>query len=185
METLYARERDEWRAWLEKHHASKTEIWLIYYKKGSGKPSVHYEEAVEEAICFGWIDGKVKSIDAEKYMQRYTPRNSGSAWSDVNIKRANKMVRAGLMTRVGLDAFSAGKRNPRKIPSSKSFTVPEDLQSALAKRPEAMKNFNEFAPSTRLMYAYWVDSAKRAETRKRRIQEVVERSIVKKKPGDL
>lgn len=91
-ESLYVKNRKEWRAWLENNHQSKKEIWLIYYKKHTGKPSIPYSDAVEEAICFGWIDGQIKSLDEEKYTQRYTPRKPKSAWSEINIERAKRMI---------------------------------------------------------------------------------------------
>ena len=101
-------DRDEWRAWLEEHHQSESEVWLIYYKGHTGKKSIRYEEAVEEALCFGWIDSKVKRIDEEKYMQRYTQRNELSNWSESNKKRVKKLIAKGLMTQAGLEKVEIG-----------------------------------------------------------------------------
>jgi len=90
--TIYAEDRKQWRSWLQKNHKSKESVWLVYYKKHTGKSSVHYADAVEEAICFGWIDGQIKKIDEDKYMQRYSPRTSKSLWSEINVERARKMI---------------------------------------------------------------------------------------------
>jgi len=108
LETIYAKDRHEWRSWLDKNHNAKKEVWLVIYKKQTGKPAVAYEDAVGEAICFGWIDGRSKTIDDEKYMQRYTPRTSRSHWSQSNIQRAEKMIEQGRMTEAGLKAFRQG-----------------------------------------------------------------------------
>ena len=100
-ETLYVASRDAWRRWLAEHHAQKPEIWLIFYKKASGKLSLSYDEAVEEAICYGWIDSQIKSMDQERFARRFTPRRERSGWSDPNRKRARKMLRGGRMTDAG------------------------------------------------------------------------------------
>ena len=104
-DTLYVATREEWRAWLEANHDTKPEIWLIYYKAGSGKPRIPYRDAVEEALCFGWIDGIVRGIDEKKYVQRFTPRKKGSNWSDLNISIAENMIALGKMTPAGLAAY--------------------------------------------------------------------------------
>ena len=101
-ETLFFTNRQDWRKWLEKNYEDKKEIWLIYYKKHTKKPTIHYEDAVEEALCFGWIDSTVKRIDEEKHAQRYTPRNLKSVWSKQNINRVKKMIKEGKMTNLGL-----------------------------------------------------------------------------------
>lgn len=125
METLYVKDRRELRSWLKKNHDSKKEIWLIYYKKNTGKPRIPYNDAVEEAICFGWIDGKVKSIDAEKYAQRYTPRRVNSQWSVLNIERAKKMIKQKKMTKWGLEKYQEGIKNNIIIPNIKTFSIPK------------------------------------------------------------
>jgi uncharacterized protein YdeI (YjbR/CyaY-like superfamily) len=100
-ETLYVTSRDEWRAWLAEHHARKQEVWLVFYKQGSGTPSISYDEAVEEAICYGWIDSQIRSLETGRFVRRFTPRRRGSAWSNYNRKRAVKMSREGRMTEAG------------------------------------------------------------------------------------
>jgi uncharacterized protein YdeI (YjbR/CyaY-like superfamily) len=168
--------RDDWRAWLAQHHARATELWLMLYKKNSGKPTVSYDEAVEEALCFGWIDGVVKSIDAEKYAIRFSPRRSGSIWSEANKKRVKKMVEQGRMTEIGLAKVNAAKRNGewdkaarRENPTS----IPRELKQALEGNARAQHNFDALPPSQKKMYIYWIAEAKKEETRRRRSQVAV------------
>ena len=170
---IYCKDRKEWRIWLQKNYLSQKCVWLVYYKKHTKKLSIYYNDAVEEAICFGWIDSQIKKIDDERYMPRYTPRTSKSHWSVVNIERANRMIDQGQMTSEGLKIYKYGVKNQEIIPSSKSFTVPVDLEKALAKNGIALNNFQNFSPSDQLAYAYWVHSAKKNETRQRRIEETV------------
>ncbi len=114
-DTLYVATREEWRSWLEINHDKITDIWLIYYKAGSGKPRIPYRHAVEEALCFGWINGIVRRIDEEKYAQRFTPRKKGSNWSELNISIAETMIESGRMTQPGLSAYIKGlEDNPQE-----------------------------------------------------------------------
>jgi uncharacterized protein YdeI (YjbR/CyaY-like superfamily) len=133
-EKLYFKNRDEWRDWLQKHHQSKKEVWLIYYKKHTGQTTISYSDAVEEAICFGWIDGQIKKIDGDKYMQRYTPRTPKSLWSELNIEKAKKMIKIGQMTEFGLKVYSAGLKTDERVPSSKSFSIPSYFKNAIIKK---------------------------------------------------
>jgi uncharacterized protein YdeI (YjbR/CyaY-like superfamily) len=183
-ETLCVTSRKAWRTWLKKYHAKKKEIWLIYYKKHTGKPRIPYDDAVEEALCYGWIDSTVQRMDEEKYVQKFTPRRRGSVWSRLNIKRARKMIQEKRMTHAGLIHFkNAGKKKPRSASVKQRYVIPADLKRALAKRKKALENFNNFAPSYKKMYVLWVLDAKRKETRKKRIKQVVERSAKNQKPG--
>jgi uncharacterized protein YdeI (YjbR/CyaY-like superfamily) len=180
-ETLYVKDRKKWRTWLEKHHASKKEIWLIYYKKHTGKPRIPYGDAVEEAICYGWIDSTVKRLDEEKYCQRFTPRNYKSIWSDINIMRLKKMLDAERMEQPGLDKVPpdimnmarSGNILPRGPAIPEELETPKDLENALNENPDALENWKRFAPSHRKMYTHWVMDAKRPETKERRISRVV------------
>jgi uncharacterized protein YdeI (YjbR/CyaY-like superfamily) len=171
--TITCKDRNEWRSWLQQNQTSE-EIWLVYFKKHTKKISIPYDDAVEEAICFGWIDGQVKRIDDERYMQRYTPRTLKSRWSVSNIERARKMIEQGSMTEKGLRVFQDGITNKRIIPSSKNFSVPADLKKALAENKKASMNFENFSPSAQLHYVYWVDDAKTDKTRKKRIKRSIE-----------
>src|SRR5438309_6482273 len=115
--TLYVTNRDDWRAWLEEHHATEPEVWLIFYRKASGRPRIPYDEAVEEALCFGWIDSLVKRIDDDKFAQKFTPRRDRSKWSALNIRRVRNLIEEGRMTEAGLakfDPVALGEKPPAK-----------------------------------------------------------------------
>lgn len=186
MEGKLFSDRGDWRRWLAEHHAHESEVWLIYYKKGINKQSITYNDAVEEALCFGWIDSKVKKIDDEKYMQRYTPRKDGSNWSQSNKRRVRKLIQTGLMTPAGLEKIESAKQDGswnRLDDIDKEIRVPEDLAVALANNPQAKKNFENFAPSHRKQYLWWLKSAKREETRQKRLREIVARAEKNIKPG--
>ncbi len=183
---LYVKTREEWRKWLEKNHSAVQGIWLVYYKKISGKPRIPYNDAVEEALCFGWIDGKIRRINEEYYVQWFTPRRQGSRWSKLNIGRAQKMIKEGLMKPSGLAAFESIKRNPQLISDIKpeqDIVIPVDLMEALRKNEAASINFKNFPPSSRKLYLLWLDAAKRPETRSTRIAKIVERSEKNIKAG--
>jgi uncharacterized protein YdeI (YjbR/CyaY-like superfamily) len=177
--------REEWRDWLEKNHLKEKEIWLIHYKKKSNKQSVNHFEAVEEALCFGWIDSKLKRVDEERYILRYTPRKGKSVWSKINKDAAEKMIKLGKMTDSGLEKIKLAKKQglwDAAYTNLKKDRLPSDLKKALLENKIALKNFNNFANSYRNSYIGWVKNAKTDETRKRRIKEVVKRSIINKKP---
>jgi len=185
-ETFFAGSRAAWRAWLEKHHDSKNAIWLIFLKKRVRRPCVTYDEGVEEALCFGWIDGKMRRIDDEKHRIRFTPRKPGSSWSDLNKRRVRRLLKEGRMTRAGLAMVEEAKRRGTWIRGSgkkETDRVPPDLREALERNRKAAYNFESFAPSYRRMYVGWVLDAKREETRRRRIRIVVRRSAMNRKPG--
>jgi len=179
--THYAATRKEWRAWLKKNHKKLDEIWLVYFKKGSGKPRVAYDDAVEEALCFGWIDSVIQRIDEEKYAQRFTPRRDGSKWSSLNIKRMKKLIDEGAMTKAGLAKFDLDllKSKSAMTPRPREVALPAYLKKAIMKDGEAWEYFSTLAPSHRKNYILWIDSAKREETRQRRISEAI--SLLKKK----
>jgi uncharacterized protein YdeI (YjbR/CyaY-like superfamily) len=184
---LYLTSRGDWRAWLEENHAAAKEVWLVYYKKHTGKPTIPYDDAVEEALCFGWIDGLVRSIDDERYTQRYTPRRGKSIWSESNRRRVEKMVQAGRMTEAGLakveEAMASGEWDKAISWNSLASTLPTDLQEALAANRTAQKHFTNMAPSYQKQYVWWITSAKRKDTREKRIRETVRRAEQNRKPG--
>ena len=184
---LYVTNRADWRAWLDANHETKTEIWLIYYKKHTGRPTIAYDDAVEEALCFGWIDSIVKRIDEEKYAQRFTPRKDNSNWSSSNKKRIRKLIQEGKMTRAGLakiseevlseeESISPKKRN-------KKVALPSYFKEALIANEHAWANFNNLAPSYRSNYVRWVIAGKKETTRDRRLKEVIELLALNKKLG--
>ena len=180
-ETLYMTRRDDWRAWLEKNHKRKKEIWLIYYKKSSGKSRISYDDSVEEAICFGWIDSTVKKIDDEKFAQRFTPRKKTSVWSKLNKMRVRKMMKAGKMKQAGLEAFGRTGSNQRALIAAENLKPPSDMKNALMADAKAWQNFQNFPPTARKLYIWWVAMAKRPETRDKRIKETVKRCSMNKR----
>ncbi len=174
---LYFKTRRQWRRWLEKNHAKKKEAWLLYYKKNSGKKSVSYEKAVEEALCFGWIDTTVRSLDGKSFMQKYTPRNPGSVWSLLNKRRALKMIRESRMAAAGFAKVRAAKKSRAWYSAytlKKEAGLPADLKKALEKNRRAWENFKKFLDGARNFYVLWVEDAKLKETRRRRIGRVVD-----------
>ena len=179
-ETVYAATRAAWRAWLRKHHATKREIWLIYYKKGSGKPRVTYGHAVEEALCYGWIDSTVKTLGAERYVQRFTPRKRGSNWSAANLIRAERLLAAGLMTPAGamhLPSKKAAKayHEEHRKRTTATTVAPRDLSVALKKNMRANALWKVLTPGYKRTYIRAINDAKQPETRARRIALVVDR----------
>lgn len=183
--TLYAASREDWREWLEKNHDTEKDVWLIYYKKHTGRARIPYDDAVEEAICFGWIDSTVKKIDEEKYVQKFSPRKAGSKWSELNIKRARKMIKEGMMTETGLLKFKERNEYDRDLSEAlrSNVELPPDLEKALNENKKARDNFNNFAPSYRKQYILWVTGAKKEETRQRRIERIVKLAEQNKKQG--
>ena len=175
-QTLYVTDREEWRAWLAKHHASENEVWLIYYKKESGQPRIPYDHAVEEALCFGWIDSIVKTVDDEKFMQRFTPRRAGSQWSALNKRRVSDLIRNGRMTDAGLAKIDAtARRSKRRVNSTDAVEIPRVIKQALMARTQAWKNFQSLTPSRQRAYVRLITDAKQEETRERRVREVIAR----------
>lgn len=178
--------RLQWRKWLEQNHDREKAAWLIHYKKDRAKSSVSYVDALEEALCFGWIDGIMKSIDDEKFILRYSPRKKKSVWSKLNKDKAEKLIKLGKMTDAGLIKIEEAKRNglwDAAYTNKARDDIPRDLKSALLQNEDAWNNFRNFANSYWNTYIGWVNNAKTNETRNRRIAEVVKRSSLNKKPG--
>jgi uncharacterized protein YdeI (YjbR/CyaY-like superfamily) len=175
---LYFANRNEWHAWLETNHAIASEAWLVFYKKHTGKTGVAYVEAVEEALCFGWIDSVLKTIDAEKYALRYSPRKQGSVWSESNKRRIKTLIKQGRMTEAGLAKVKEAKANGQWRAAAlreDTTAIPDDLRQALKANAQARRLFDRLAPSHKRQYIYWITSAKTEQTRQRRIQETVRR----------
>jgi uncharacterized protein YdeI (YjbR/CyaY-like superfamily) len=149
--------RDEWRAWLKEHHATAKEAWLVHYKKHTGKPGLSLEEAVEEALCFGWIDGVLKPVDEEKFSLRYSPRKKDSVWSETNKRRVRKLIRQGRMTEAGLAKVKEAKANGQwRAATLREDTtkIPDDLKKALKADPRTWRKFEGLAPSRKRQYLY-------------------------------
>lgn len=176
MEKLTFKNREGWHKWLLKNSAKEKEVWLIYYKKHTKKPTISYDDAVEEALSFGWIDSTGKSIDDEKYMQRWAPRRRGSVWSEINLQRVKKLIREGRMTKVGMEKAKdvlSGKVKAEPAVISGKIGMPQELERELKKDKKAWDNFDKFSPSTKKLFFWSIESAKLPETRKKRIKKAV------------
>lgn len=175
LELIEPASREQWRAWLEAHHASSPGVWLAIGKKGNSRTTLTYDGAVEEALCFGWIDSTVRRLDDERYQQLLTPRKPSSMWSRSNKERVERLLAEGCMTPAGLAAIQAAKANGswETLTEIDALTVPDDLAAALAATPGAAEGFSALAASQRKMALYWVGAAKRSETRAARIERVV------------
>jgi uncharacterized protein YdeI (YjbR/CyaY-like superfamily) len=167
------RNRKHWREWLERRHATSTGVWLVYRK--NPRRQITYADAVEEALCFGWIDSVYRPIDDAKYMQLFTPRKTKSTWSRINKGRIAKLAKAGLMHAAGEAAIAIAKKNGSwvSIDHVEAMVIPDDLAAAVAANAKATANFPKLSPSTRRIYLHFVNNAKRAETRARHIARVV------------
>ena len=172
---LEARDRAAWRAWLRLHHRTAPGVWLVYHKKASDTPTVTYEEAVQEALCYGWIDSLVRTLDVRRYRQLFTPRKPGSTWSLANKRRVEQLIAGRRMTKAGLAKIEAAKANGswQSRDAVETLAIPADLRRALAAEGEALRNFRGYAASLRKGMLYWLASAKRVETRTRRLARLV------------
>lgn len=174
MKEIYFPSRKEWRAWLEKNHDKEDRIALIKYKKHTGKPSMTYREAMDEAICFGWIDTTIKKLDDARYMRRFARRTSKSKWSVNTLKYGKRLIEEGLMSPAGLKFYHEGlAKGPFDAGRSKNPRIPSDLKKELNKNKTAEKNFRGFAPSYRRTFLRWLEGAKLPETRKKRIDIIL------------
>ncbi|MDX2271514.1 MAG: YdeI/OmpD-associated family protein [Cyanobacteriota bacterium] len=182
--TTEAADRQTWRQWLQTNHLTSPGVWLIYYKVKSGQPSVQYSEAVQEALCFGWIDSKVKSLDEQRYQQIFTPRKPNSVWSKLNKHYVEQLLAAGLMTEAGLAKVQAAQADGSwtSLDAIEALILPPDLQEALAKQPSAQENFASFSKSTRKNILFWIGSAKRPATRLNRIQQTLTAALANRSP---
>ena len=159
--TFYAVNRKQWRSWLTKNHRSEPEIWLVYYKKNSSKPRIPYSDAVEEALCYGWIDSTLKPKDEISYLQRFSPRRKGSKLSEMNKERVRRLIKVKKMTRFGLEIIQHHMENGSKYSTSlKNFTMPEDILNELKTRPLAWKNFRKFPESYKRIRIGWIDASR-------------------------
>ena len=169
--TLEVRTRQQWRKWLARHHASVSEIWLIFHKRHTGVQSLCYNDAVEEAICYGWIDSLVKRLDEARYAQKFTPRKADSRWSTANRRRYADLAARGLLAAPGLKRPPTARSGDAPRPSLTE--LPRYIDEALGANPPAARAFGQLAPSHRRAYIGWIDSAKREETKERRLKEAL------------
>jgi len=176
LKKVQPKSRAAWRKWLEAHHASSAGIWLVFAKKHTGLPTLSYEDAVQEALCYGWIDSLIKSIDHRFHMQMFTPRKAKSAWSATNKARVAKLMKSDLMTPAGRAAVALAKKSGswNAYAEVDAMTIPPELQRALDASPDAKKNWPTYSTSARRSFLHALNNAKRADTRERRIREIVD-----------
>ena len=185
-QALFFKNRTQWRKWLEQNHDKASEALVIHYRKDSGKKGLNHFEAVEDALCFGWIDSILRRLDDERFVLKYTPRKANSVWSKVNKDKAEQLIKAGLMTPAGMAKIEEAKKNGNWDNAYTSLikeTLPTDLKQALMRNKKAWYNFQKFATTYRNMYTGWLDSAKTDATRQKRIAEIIYRSERNIKPG--
>jgi uncharacterized protein YdeI (YjbR/CyaY-like superfamily) len=173
--TFYAKDRKTWRRWLEKNHLSSEGVWLVYFKKDSGKTRVDYPDAVEEALCFGWIDSTLNPIDEHSYMQLYTPRKPKSGWSKLNKERVEKLIADGQMTSAGLEKIDHAKQHGtwNKLDQIESFSIPPELEKAFKTNKKAKAFFDTLSNTNRKYLLYYINGAKREDTKAKRIAEII------------
>jgi len=174
VKTLVARTIDQWRKWLDEHHASESEVWLVFYKRHTGVGSIAHSDALDEALCVGWVDSLVRRLDESRYAIKFTPRKADSRWSTINRKRYAALKAAGRLKPGGINRAPTnrgyGPRPPRfEMPA----TLPRYIQTALRKQPAAWRYFEGLAPSHRRRYIGWIESAKREDTKTRRLREAI------------
>lgn len=183
-DTFCPTSRQDWRKWLEENHQSKKSVWLIYYKKKSGKPTVKYSDAVDEALCFGWIDSKAKPLDDEKFMQYFSKRKPKSVWSKINKGKVQRLIECGLMTDAGFESIEVAKQNGSWsiLDTSDSLIIPSDLEAEFQNKPGSIDYFLSLSRSDKKNILQWLALAKRSETRQKRIVEIVKLAGESQKP---
>jgi uncharacterized protein YdeI (YjbR/CyaY-like superfamily) len=179
---LELKNRAAWRRWLGKNHSSVREVWVVFYKKHTGKEGLTYDELVEEALCFGWIDSIIKRLDDDRYARKVTPRTNLAKWSATNLRRVRQLTDDGRMTSVGLAKIPSDVEALPAV-SSRPLEVPSFMADALAQHPVAQAFFESLAPSYRRNFIHWISSAKREETRARRLAEAIALLSEEKKLG--
>jgi uncharacterized protein YdeI (YjbR/CyaY-like superfamily) len=175
LQVVEVSDRGAWRRWLLRHHGSSPGVWVPIRKKGGKRPGLTYLEAVEEGLCFGWIDSRMQPVDEDRYRLTMTPRKPGSVWAATNKERVARLTAEGRMAPPGLAAVEAAKADGSwdALSAVEALEVPEDLAAALAADPVAAWHFDAFPPSSKKMILYWIASAKRPQTRAGRIEETV------------
>lgn len=175
-DSVHPLSRAEWRAWLEQNHTRASGVWLITYKKAAGQPRVEYDDAVEEALCFGWIDSKPNKLDHERSMLWFAPRKPGTGWSRPNKERVERMLAAGLMAPAGLAKVEAAQRDGSwsALDAIEALEIPPDLESALEANPPARQHWDAFPRSVKRGILEWIANARRPETRAKRVAETAE-----------
>jgi uncharacterized protein YdeI (YjbR/CyaY-like superfamily) len=181
---IHPKSSKEWRKWLEKNHDKESKVFLVKYKRHTGKPTISHQESMDEAICYGWIDTTVKRLDEDRYIRCFARRNKNSRWSNATLSYAKRLIKEGKMTPAGLKMYKEGLKKPvlnHEFP--KNPPTPKILNDALEKNKTAKKFFEELAPSYKRTYIYSILRAKLPETKQKRVKEIVDRCKKKLKPG--
>jgi len=168
--------RHKWRTWLKRNHSKEKEAWLIFYKKHASRGKMSYLEALDDALCYGWIDGRLKRIDDDKHMIRFSPRREASVWSDHNVTRLRKLLAEGKMTPAGLvkiDNKTLNRTTFDKDRTRPRFRISPEMKKRLMVDEKAWRNYCSLAPSAKEQYAYWLSSAKKVETKDKRLKKAV------------
>ena len=184
IETFCPSGKEEWREWLNKNHSSKQSVWLVYYKKKSGMPTITWSEAVDQAICYGWIDSTARPINAETFMQFFCPRKPNSVWSKINKEKVIRLAKEGLITKAGLLSIEIAKQNGSWtiLDDVEELKIPKDLNKEFTNYKGSKGFFLSVSKSVRKAMLQWVVLAKRPETRQKRINEIAELAAQNQKP---
>jgi uncharacterized protein YdeI (YjbR/CyaY-like superfamily) len=172
LKTLDVRSRRQWRSWLQEHHDSQSEIWLVIHKRHTAETSISYDDAVEEALCFGWIDSLVRRLDDDRYARKFTPRKPDSKWSTINRRRYADLKARGLLAAPGLDRPPTSRSGDAPRPSLSE--IPPYIEQQFRADARVWNSFERLAPSYRRLFIAWIDSAKREETKRKRLREAID-----------
>lgn len=178
---------EAWRNWLKENHDKEPSIWLLCYKQKSEKPSISWSDAVDQALCFGWIDSTRKSVDHESFIQFFTKRKPKSIWSKINKEKVTQLIEQGLMTEAGLKTIEIAKQNGswNSLDEVEALVIPEDLETAFEKFPRSQDFYLSLSKSVKKMILHWIVMAKRPETREKRIKEIAEQAAKGLKPKHI
>lgn len=187
VDTFYPKNQTEWRGWLKENHASLSSIWLIFYKKSSPKSSISWSQAVDEALCFGWIDSKKQTIDKDSYRQFFSRRKPNSTWSKINKEKVKTFIANGQMTPAGLNSIAIAKENGSwsMLDSVEALIIPDDLEQEFNKHTGAKEYYQNLNKSHKKQILYWIVAAKREETRRKRITEIAHLAGKNEKPKHI
>ena len=174
MKTFLAQTVEQWRDWLAKHHDSESEVWLIFHKRHTEVASIDYKDALDEALCFGWVDSLIKRLDDRRYARKFTPRRADSRWSDVNRRRYAELKASGRLKPAGVNRAPTSRTyGPLPARFELPSTLPDYMQAGLKKQPAALRSFEALSPAHRRRYLGWIESAKREETKRRRLEVAI------------
>jgi uncharacterized protein YdeI (YjbR/CyaY-like superfamily) len=184
-ERIHPETRAQWRAWLERHHATSDGVWLVFWRPQSGRTGPTYEDAVQEALCFGWIDSKHTRLDDHRTVLRFSPRKRGSGWARTNKVRIERLLRDGLMTEAGLARIEEAKQDGSwtMLDAVEDLIVPDDLAAAFAEHPGARERWDQLPRSARRAALEWIVQARRPETRAKRVAETAQLTARGERPG--